>query len=384
MDYVLYAEDGAPRRTSMMRSTSRCVRVLAHISAVVTSLVRMILALVVATLVAPVVAPALLMLLPQCALVRALERLATRLANLVMAVAGVRALIGPKCDAQGARSAPWHWLAAPVVRAWESPLVRGHVVATYDQPGRWMDDRQLERLAHVLLAVANASMETVPQHRLFDEKCARKVLSNRIISVVHGGGGTPLGFSALVYLPYSGDFLVHLGLTMIGEAARGQRLQSPLFTKCLTLVAVNHCRISYCITNIAASPAGIGAVSDYFFDVFPNYNPIPRQPFHLGIARHILRYYRHEFGCSANAHFDEQTFVVHRSNAEVGGGSHAFIKEDGKPISQHKNPRCNAFVKRSLDLRAGDELFQVGRVHVVATAAKYLFQKKPKLIRAPS
>jgi hypothetical protein len=69
--------------------------------------------------------------------------------------------------------------------------------------------------------------------------------------------------------------------------------------------------------------------------------------------------------------FNPQPFVVAGSNIEDGGGSSAFVKEDRKPVSRHKNAACNAYVTDKLDLAAGDELFQVARFGVLYTALAY-------------
>lgn len=355
------------------RHPNRFVQIGRTTYAILASTVRMIFGLLLATIFAPLIGPALLLLLPDCFAMRLVERATVRVVTFISQVAGVHCVAGSKCDTVGYRTPQWSWLGAPVIRSWVSPLIRGNSVVTYDQPGRWMKENELIMLANTLRKVASESMDIVPQHRLFDVTNIREALSNRIVSIAFDQFGEPVGFTALVYLPYHSDFIVHLGLTMIVNRARGQRLQSPLFSKCLILVAFNHCRMSYTITNIAASPAGIGSVADYFLDTFPHYNGLTKcNAHHLMVARHVLRYYRHEFGCSQQATFNELTFVVHGSNAEEGGGASAFIKEDGKPVSRHKNPQCNAFVLRTLDLTAGDELFQVGRVHVALSIFKFV------------
>jgi hypothetical protein len=295
-----------------------------------------------------------------------------RAAARVARVAGVVAEFGTKCDVWPDQDSHYGWLPAPIVRIWESPLNRTRIVKTFDQPGRWMSDDELASLRETLIDVARNSMDVVPFHRVFHAADIRAVFSNRIVSIAFDEG-EPVGFTAMVYFPYSGDIVVHLGLTMIALKARRTRLQSPMFVKCLSLFLFNHCRTSTMITNIAASPAGVGSVCDYFFDAYPHYMGTTQcTPTHFGIAQHILTYFRHEFGCSQNAVFDPRTFVVRGSNEPEGGGSSSFIKEDGKPVSQHKNPRCNEFVLRNIDLTAGDELFQVARVDLMGTMWAYL------------
>jgi hypothetical protein len=271
------------------------------------------------------------------------------------------------------------FLPPPTVRRWTSPLpARGVkcVVKTFDQPGRWMPHEQLRELHSQLREVAKDSMDAIPNHYLLKEENCRAALSNRVVSVAFlEGTSTAIAFTAMVYLPYEGDIILHLGLTMISKQYRGRRIQSPLFSRCLMVPMYNLFRTTYTISNIAASPAGLGACSDYFCDVFPNYNTPNEAPseYHLAVARHVLQNFRHEFACSAQAHFDERTFVVRGSNDAEGGGAPEFIKEDGKPVSKYKRTACNVFCSKLLDLSNGDELFQVGQVDIVMSPIKYLF-----------
>ncbi len=269
-------------------------------------------------------------------------------------------------------------LPAPIVRRWTSPLPsRGAncMCHTYDQPGRWMSDTELHALHEQLIAVAERSMDDVPTHRLLQKDRVREALANRIVSVaVDTVTGEAVGFTAMVCLQSLNDVIVHLGLTMISREYRGRRIQSPLFTRCLCAPMFNWFTLSYMVTSIAASPAGIGACSDYFCDVFPNYrNPDAKPvPWQLFVARDVLRHQRHEFACSWEANFSEETFVVEGSNDAVGGGAPEFIKTDGQFVSRHKSEACNAYCSKVLDIARGDELFQVGRVDIMLTTLKYM------------
>lgn len=341
----------------------------------VTIALRFMLAFVLALFLAPLAAPAFVQL-PACLPVRVLERIAVRVLRLIAMVAAVEAVLRSRSDDlhEGAPYLPW--LMVPVIRFWTSPLPHGRFVRTYDQPGRWMTDEQLDELRCILEEVSLSSIGSLPTHRLFERSNTRAVLSNRVVSIAYDDEG-PLGFTAMVYLDCVTDVVVHLGLTMTGRRGRGKRLQSALFTKSLLLPLVNMCRISYNVTNCGASPAGIGNVSEYFFDCYPTYTlATVRKDHHVFIARHILKHYRFEFGCSDYATFDEASFVVYKSNTPEGGGTHEFIKQDGSPVSQHKTDECNKFVAGLIDFSAGDELFQVATLNLVGSLLKYITRSK--------
>lgn len=280
------------------------------------------------------------------------------------------------------------FLPPPTVRRWTSPLpARGIscVVKTFDQPGRWMPDEQLEDLRESVRRIAEESMDgDLPNHYLLHEENSRAALSNRVISIAYlESSKSPIAFTAMVYLPFDGDIILHLGLTMISKHYRGRRIQSPLFSRCLMVPMYNLFRTQYTITNIAASPAGIGACSDYFCNVFPSYNAPGEQPsaYHLAVAKHVLLHFRHEFACSVGARFDEKSFVVHGSNVAEGGGAPEFIKEDGNPVSRYKRSACNTFCEKLLDLSKGDELFQVGQVDLVMSPIKYMLSPTKSDVR---
>lgn len=255
----------------------------------------------------------------------------------------------------------------PFLRRWSSPLPHARRIVTYDQPARWMSPADLRTLAADLHAVATASVGAVPAHRLFDAPPAT-ALANRVVSVVYDQHG-PLGFVAMVYLPVRGQVVVHLGLTMLAARAKGQRLQTTLFTRSLVVPVLTLRTTRYVVTNLAASPAGIGSVADYMYDTFPTYKPsAPRRPWHVLVARQVLTDFRHEFGCSTAAVFDEHTFVVRRSNAQEGGGTFQFIREDGDFVSRHRSEECNRFVRERVNASRGDELFQVAAVDLFGFA----------------
>jgi hypothetical protein len=255
-----------------------------------------------------------------------------------------------------------------------------------------MSDAELRQLVQMLEYIGRHSMDSLPCYGVFGPQ-PRAALSNRIVTIAYAPDGEPCAFTAMVYLEepnavsqrdISGGnaFLVHLGLTMIAWKHRGRRIQSPVFSKCLMLPLINQRRLGFTITNIGASPAGIGAVSDYFQDAFPDYlGRVPRTLFHVQIARHVLSRYRHEFGCSQKALFDEGVFVVRGSNQAEGGGAAAFIKADGLPTSRYRDERCNRFCAAMLDLRNGDEIFQVARVHLFDTIFRYRRQRTSGLGR---
>jgi 1-acyl-sn-glycerol-3-phosphate acyltransferase len=260
------------------------------------------------------------------------------------------------------------WLRAPWKRTLSARVLgRRFVVRVHDQPGRWMAERDLRKLEADLRHVAAGSLDEVPTYGVFAG--TRAALANRVVAVLYFARTmTPVAFTAMVYLPVetAGKVLpvIHLGLTMIRKEARGQRLQTPLFKKVFLLPVLNQHRLRFTITSIAASPAGIGAASDYFQDTFPAYHGrTERQAWHLDVARQVVGAQRHEFGCSRSARFDPNTFVVHGSNDPSEGGAWQFIKDD--PVSRYRVDACNTFCREVLDFASGDELFQVGRADLL-------------------
>ncbi len=257
------------------------------------------------------------------------------------------------------------WLRAPLKRQARFSIQKGrYEVIVYDQPGRWMTDDQMNMLYFQLLAISSDAIDALPRYGFFTQK--REAFANRIFAVVHDNAcQQAVGYTAMVYLPFKhGEKIrpiIHLGLTMIRKSYRGHRLQTPLFQKIFLLAMLNQLRFSFTMTNIAASPAGIGATSDYFVDVFPNYKrTVQKTKFHQDVAEQILAGYRGEFGCSRHAVFDPETFVVYGSNQAKGGGAAEFIKDD--PVSRYREESCNEFCRNHLDFQAGDEMFQVGKV----------------------
>ena len=317
--------------------------------------------------------------LKHTALVREWRKTALVLAQFLLKIFGTDVVLADNARQFRTRLG---YLRDPLVLAWHSTLQAGYRTCTYDQPGRWMTNRELSALVRLIEHVGRNSMDALPSYGVFGPR-PRAALANRIVTVAFAPDGEPCAFTAMVYLDTSGlgsergahgayPFVIHLGLTMISMKHRGRRIQSPVFSKCLMLPLLNQRRCTFTVTNIGASPAGIGAVCDYFLDAFPDYlGRIPRSTFHVDIARFILSRYRDEFGCSRNAVFDDGVFVVRGSNQAEGGGAAVFIKADGLPTSRYRDERCNRFCAAMLDLRSGDEIFQVARIHLFATLFRY-------------
>lgn len=257
------------------------------------------------------------------------------------------------------------WLYRPLKRKAEFSILKGRYgIHVYDQPGKWMTDHELRGLYDELENIAVDSMDKPPRYGVFTRK--RAAFENRIVAVASDRmTGQAVGFTAMVYFPYFRQNrvipIIHLGLTMIRRGYRGHRLQTPLFQKIFLVAMFNQHRFSFIMTNIAASPAGIGATSDYFLNVYPNYKQTTTKTrFHEDVAEQVLAKHRGDFGCSRLATFDPETFVIRGSNQPEGGGAYEFIKED--PVSRYRVEACNAFCRQHLDFKAGDELFQVGKV----------------------
>lgn len=264
---------------------------------------------------------------------------------------------------------PTKYLRSPWLKT-RTQYIRGkkYRLRTYDQPGRWMTDDELARLGDTLREIGERSMDAVPTYGVFTG--SRKAFSNRVVGVVSvTKTDEPVAFTAMVYLPILIDGrvepIVHLGLTMIKKRFRGQRLQGPLFEKLMYMTFYNQLKRHFYLTNIAASPAGIGSVADYFQDAYPHYRgTTERKGYHLEVAQKILEHYRHEFGCAGSAQFDPESFVVKGSNDPAEGGAWQFIRED--PVSMYKEEECNEFCGNRLRFNQGDELFQVANVDILS------------------
>ena len=239
-------------------------------------------------------------------------------------------------------------------------------LVVYDQPGRWMSEDGLAKLTDALFEIGRCSMDEVPTYGVFTGD--REAYRNRVIGVISvAATDEPVAFTAMVYLPVTlqgrVEPVIHLGLTMIKQRFRGHRLQLPLFERLFFLPALNQFRVRWIVTSIAASPAGIGSVSDYFEDPYPAYHgSTRRKPYHVEVARKLLTTYRHEFGCAATACFNPETFVVAGSNDPNGGGAFQFIRAD--PVSRYRQEACNGFCSERLLYARGDELFQVARLNL--------------------
>lgn len=253
---------------------------------------------------------------------------------------------------------------APYIRHWRTVTADGLVIHVYNRPALWMTPAALGSLRHVLLHIAHASVQCTPTHALFS---ASDPLANRVIAVAEDRVG-PLAFVAMVYLDLRAHRVLHLGLTMVAARARGRGLQRRLFVRALAVAAMAMARVSFWITNLAASPAGVGAVVEYFDQAWPRWDNPPKHPMYDPIADAVLRHHRHEMGCSHNAWLERETGVVRASNADDGGGTNEFCRSNSAPlVTRSRHPACERWMRALLDTERGDELFQVAKLDVCAS-----------------
>ena len=174
---------------------------------------------------------------------------------------------------------------------------------------------------------------------------------------------TMAGFQCCILLEDKVNNLpaIHLGLFMVLQAYRGANVQKWMGFLGILAVAFSQRVASFYVSDLGASAPGTRAFCDIFENVYPHYlghEHTPRQNYHLQVAQMLVSKYRRQTGISANASFEEGTFVVRGSNLAEGGGAYALIS--AVKANQTSSKAASTFLSGCLDVEAGDEIVHVG------------------------
>lgn len=240
------------------------------------------------------------------------------------------------------------------------PLPRGYRVEIWRFPGRWLPTPQLEALRADLRSVALTRLGATPAYGVFG--AGRRALSNRLITVIYRNG-TPAAFGTVIYCPLRTERgrepFYQLGLVISTNADRS--LLYPLYFFPLAYLLVLHGFREYRFGSATMIPLVVGLIADNLADVFPHYARRSRPPARvLAIARALVRDFGPEFATSERSVFDESSFTI----SHCYEGPSAVLRRDFERQPKYYVAACNDFCRRVIDYRRGDDLLQIGRVHL--------------------
>ncbi len=245
-----------------------------------------------------------------------------------------------------------------------------------ERPGLALSPAALSELVEDVRSIARSVLgERDLAYGVFSgdpETMARTVLT----IVYEKRSGRPVAFNALAIL--DADLagrpveILHLGLVMVRPDVRGGGLSATLYgLTCVLLFVRRQCRPMW-ISSVTQVPAVVGMVAETFSDVFPG-QPSARRSFqHRRLASQIMRRWRHAFGVSEDAGYDEDRFVI--TDAYRGGSDE--LKKTFNQAAKHRDAAYNALCAAELDYGRGDDLLQIGQIDMRA-AGRYLAKVAP-------
>lgn len=229
----------------------------------------------------------------------------------------------------------------------------------------------MARLHNGVRAVAATCFDPVPNYQCL--RGTREAYSDKVITVAYGPDGRVSGFCSAILLDVPGvPSVLHLGLTCVDPAHRGQRLTHLLTSKLALghlLRTRPHGRVW--ITNVACVLSSVGSVALNFDAVYPSpFGAVAPSPVHTRIAQVVADRYRDDIAIDPDARFDAQRFVFRGS---VKGS--VFQKSGDDARFHHRDPEVNDFYRSLLHFEDGDEVLQIGHFSL-ATLVRYLKRGK--------
>lgn len=241
-------------------------------------------------------------------------------------------------------------------------LSSGRSLRSYRFPGRWMKERELDRLREDVKSITIARLGALPSYGLFLP--GREAWSNRIVTCLYARDRTPVAFSTIVFYALAFEGRVHhvfqLGL-VVNSGRSAQRTISTVYSYPLAYMLALRGFRQYWIAQVSMIPHLIGFVADTFVDVFPHYR-YRRAPTRTvrDIARLLVSEHGYEFGTEPESRLDEATFVVSHGY----DGAAELLRKSWDDVAKHRDRRCNELCRRALDYERGDDLMLVGRVNL--------------------
>lgn len=242
------------------------------------------------------------------------------------------------------------------------------------RPGETMKDDELAQLNRDLRRVASTCFDKLPDYQCLSK--GREALRDKAIVLARQPGGPIEAFSSALLLPVDdvGEVL-HLGLTCVHPAARGNGLTHQLTSHLLRRMLLGNPLKGLWITNVGCELSSLGNVAINFDEVFPSpYSSCKPSETHLKIADTIDKFFRAPMAIRKEASFCPQTFLFKES---VKGT--IFQKSEEDKRFHHRNPSINTFYKELMSFENGDEILQIGYVSAL-TYARYMLRNSEKQV----
>uniref|UniRef100_A0A7C4GC39 Uncharacterized protein n=1 Tax=candidate division WOR-3 bacterium TaxID=2052148 RepID=A0A7C4GC39_UNCW3 len=223
-----------------------------------------------------------------------------------------------------------------------------------------MPPSRLESLCDDLQSVALARLGSVPAYGIF--RPGREALANRVVTVVYHQD-RPVAFSTVMYCPLllNGSFNPLYQLGLVVSDSRSRSLLYPLYFIPLTYILAIRGFQSYRVGSLSTVPKVIGMFADNLADVYPHYSRPGRPPRGaVETASVLLRDFGSELAACSRSEFDPARFTISHGYE----GASAVLRRSFADQPKYDVPECNAFCQRILDYERGDDLFQLGRVHL--------------------
>jgi len=235
----------------------------------------------------------------------------------------------------------------------------------WERPGQWCNQEELNSLVEDLRTIVKNSDDgkDSPEYGVLMGDV--EDLKKRIITIIYSKDGTPLAFSAKVYI----DLLIgvkkinvlHLGLAFVSKEARGKNLTSLIYSFPSLIILLKNAFRKQWISNVTQVPAVFGLVQDFYSNSYPTCNGAVQDYKHKVISKKIFDNGKHFFGVGEEAVFEEQKQIIRNSYT---GGSDNLKKTFEESTPYREDPRVNAYMQSNLDYARGDDVLQLAELDI--------------------
>jgi len=208
-----------------------------------------------------------------------------------------------------------------------------------------------EEVATHCRAIAKKHFGSVPDYQILAKVPTKNPKLTTLVH--HRNTMQPVAFTSAVVFTAINRRCLHLGLTVIDESERGNRICSILNSVSALAFVYRYKHFGFYVTNVSMSPAILHTVGKYWFKAYPYFaNANPEHEI-TAVAHEFAEGMRDEVHILPSAKFCDSTFVFRCGNE----GNPFHLPDGGTPA------RCEEvqeYYARRMQSAQGDVVLQVG------------------------
>ena len=206
-----------------------------------------------------------------------------------------------------------------------------------------------------LRTIALNSVGIIPNNPIFEGKN----LDNKIVLIIYKNN-EPIGLNIMFDYEFENKKCLHIGLVLIDKKHQGHKLQ--YFSKInIILYLIENIFKSIYISDIGRSASGLKIMNQSLKNSYPNliYKTQPDN-YSIKLSKYIFDNFKNDIQISPNATYDNENFIIHKSN-DINGAT--YLVNDICESKKSSDERYNNYINNNIDIL--DEYLCIGKINIL-------------------